>query len=51
MTMPSGGVRTTYADVCDLMARVDFRRDTSIEAGIARFVAWYRKFYGINPGS
>ena len=37
----------TYADVSELMARVDFRPDTPIETGIARFVAWYRDFYGV----
>ena len=44
--MQPGDVRATYADVSDLMARVDFRPDTPIETGIARFVDWYREFYG-----
>ena len=47
LPMQPGDVRATYADVSDLMARVDFRPDTSIETGIARFVEWYRAFYGI----
>lgn len=42
-----GDVQSTYADVADLAARVDFRPDTPIETGIARFVAWYREFYRI----
>ncbi|WP_306224680.1 NAD-dependent epimerase [Bosea beijingensis] len=42
-----GDVQATYADVADLAARVDFRPDTPIETGIARFVAWYREFYRI----
>ncbi len=42
-----GDVPATYADVADLTARVDFRPDTPIETGIARFVAWYREFYRI----
>lgn len=46
LPMQPGDVRATYADVSDLMARVDFRPDTPIEEGIARFVAWYRTFYG-----
>lgn len=46
LPMQPGDVRATYADVSDLMARVDFRPDTPIETGIARFVAWYREFYG-----
>ncbi|KRD96144.1 hypothetical protein ASE63_12030 [Bosea sp. Root381] len=46
LPMQPGDVRATYANVSDLMARVDFRPDTPIETGIARFVAWYREFYG-----
>jgi UDP-glucuronate 4-epimerase len=42
-----GDVPATYADVADLTANVDFRPDTPIETGIARFVAWYREFYRI----
>lgn len=42
-----GDVPATYADVSDLAAAVDFRPLTSIEAGIARFVAWYRDFYRV----
>ena len=42
-----GDVQATYADVADLTASVDFRPDTPIETGIARFVAWYREFYRI----
>jgi len=42
-----GDVQATYADVADLTASVDFRPETPIETGIARFVAWYREFYRI----
>jgi UDP-glucuronate 4-epimerase len=45
LPMPAGDVQATYADVRDLQAKVDFRPDTPIETGIARFVAWYREFY------
>ena len=48
LPMQPGDVRATYADVSDLMARVDFRPDTPIETGIARFVAWYREFDGVS---
>jgi UDP-glucuronate 4-epimerase len=47
LPMQAGDVPATYADVADLMARVDFSPDTPIETGIARFVAWYREFYGV----
>lgn len=42
-----GDVPTTYADVADLAAAVEFRPDTPIEVGIPRFVAWFRKFYRV----
>jgi UDP-glucuronate 4-epimerase len=50
LPMQPGDVRATYADVADLTAAVDFRPDTTIEDGIARFVAWYREFYGVAVG-
>jgi UDP-glucuronate 4-epimerase len=40
-------VPATYADVADLARDVGFRPSTPIEDGIARFVAWYREFYGV----
>lgn len=40
-----GDVPSTYADIEDLAAAVDFRPRTSIEDGIDRFVSWYRNFY------
>ena len=38
-------VPATYADIEDLASAVGFRPRTSIEDGIARFVAWYRDYY------
>ncbi|MFM7426560.1 MAG: NAD-dependent epimerase/dehydratase family protein, partial [Elainella sp.] len=46
LPMQPGDVPITYADVDDLMRDVGFRPATSIEAGIARFVDWYRSYYG-----
>lgn len=40
-----GDVPTTFADVDDLMRDVGFKPSTSIEEGIANFVAWYRSHY------
>ena len=37
----------TYADVDDLMRDVGFKPSTSIEDGVARFVAWYREYHGV----
>jgi UDP-glucuronate 4-epimerase len=44
--MQPGDVPATFADVGDLMRDVGFAPDTPIEEGVARFVAWYRDFYG-----
>ncbi|MBX3272835.1 MAG: NAD-dependent epimerase [Sandaracinaceae bacterium] len=46
LPMQAGDVPATYADVDDLARDVDFRPSTPIEEGIARFVEWYRAFYG-----
>ena len=46
LPMQPGEVFVTYADVADLADAVGFSPDTSIEEGIARFVNWYREYYG-----
>ena len=46
LPMQPGEVLVTYADVADLADAVGFRPDTGIEDGIARFVDWYREYYG-----
>ncbi len=45
--MAVGDVPATYADISDLSAAVGFRPATTIEDGVARFVAWYRERYGV----
>ncbi len=45
--MQPGDVTATYADIDDLAQDVGFRPRTSIEEGIAKFVAWYRDFYRV----
>ncbi|QQO13532.1 NAD-dependent epimerase [Bradyrhizobium diazoefficiens] len=45
LPMQAGDVPATYADVDDLAREIDFRPSTSIEDGIARFVAWYRTYH------
>ncbi len=42
-----GDVLTTYADVEDLTRDTGFRPSTTIEKGLAQFVAWYRDYYSI----
>ena len=46
LPMQPGDVPATYADVDDLVADVGFAPATPIETGVARFVEWYREFYG-----
>jgi len=45
--VPPGDVLATAARVDDLAAAVDFRPKTSIEAGIQKFVDWYRGYAGV----
>lgn len=47
LPLQAGDVPATYADVDDLMRDVGFQPATPIEDGIARFVAWYREYYGV----
>ena len=42
-----GDVLVTCADVEDLKRATGFRPTTPIEEGLARFVDWYRSYYGI----
>lgn len=39
--MQAGDVYQTYADVTDLMQDFDFKPDTPISVGLAKFVEWY----------
>jgi UDP-glucuronate 4-epimerase len=41
-----GDVPATWADVDALRDAVGFAPATPVEEGVARFVAWYREFYG-----
>ncbi|MBL8447870.1 MAG: NAD-dependent epimerase [Zoogloeaceae bacterium] len=40
-----GDVPATYADVSELAEWTGFHPGTAIDAGVARFVAWYRQYY------
>src|SRR5262249_43348523 len=46
LPMQPGDVPATYADVEDLGRAVGFRPSTPLEEGVARYVAWYREYYG-----
>jgi UDP-glucuronate 4-epimerase len=45
--MQPGDVRATVADVSALERDLGFHPATSIETGVARFVAWYRDYYRV----
>lgn len=46
LPMQPGDVEATCADVEDLQRDADFAPRTPLEQGLARFVDWYRGFYG-----
>lgn len=47
LPLQAGDVPDTYADVGDLVDQFHYKPETSIETGIARFVAWYRDYYKV----
>ena len=42
-----GDVPDTWADVSDLEREMGYRPNTPVKEGIARFVSWYRAYYGV----
>ena len=47
LPLQAGDVPETIADVTRLEAAVGFKPATPVEAGIARFVEWYRSYYRV----
>ena len=47
LPMQPGDVPATYADIEDLQKMVGFTPRTSLHDGIARYVAWFRSYYGL----
>ncbi len=47
MPMQAGDVPATWADSTLLNRLTDYRPQTDIAEGVARFVAWYRDYHGI----
>lgn len=45
--MQPGDVPATAADTTALEAWTGFKPNTSVREGVARFVAWYRRFYNV----
>jgi UDP-glucuronate 4-epimerase len=46
LPLQPGDVDKTFADIDDLARDVGFRPSTPLSEGIARFVKWYRSYYG-----
>ncbi|MGN6183930.1 MAG: NAD-dependent epimerase [Thermoanaerobaculia bacterium] len=42
-----GDVPSTMADVSELEAAVGFRPRTTVQEGVAKFVAWFQRYYGV----
>lgn len=47
MPMQPGDVAATFADTTALARDVGYEPATSVEVGVAKFVEWYREFYGV----
>jgi UDP-glucuronate 4-epimerase len=46
LPLQPGDVPDTYADVSDLVAAVGYKPAMPVTDGVARFVEWYRSYYG-----
>lgn len=46
LPMQPGDVPITYADIDGLSREFDFEPSTSIDAGIEKFVSWYKEYHG-----
>lgn len=46
LPMQLGDVEQTYANIDALQQAVGFHPQTPIEVGVARFIDWYREYYG-----
>lgn len=47
LPLQAGDVPDTFANVDDLVEQFGYRPATSVEDGIARFVAWYRDYFKV----
>ena len=48
LPLQPGDVGKTYADVTELRRDVGYQPVTRVEDGVARFVDWYKSFYGVS---
>ena len=42
-----GDMISTFADVIPLEKKISYKPDTSLDEGIQKFVAWYKRFYSV----
>jgi UDP-glucuronate 4-epimerase len=47
LPLQPGDVPDTFADVDELVRDTGYQPSTPIEVGVARFVEWYRGYYGV----
>ncbi len=47
MPLQAGDVPSTYADVSDLVEDFNYKPNTSVNDGVARFVQWYMDYYKV----
>jgi len=47
LPLQAGDVPATYANVEDLVNDTGYKPDTSVETGVANFVAWYKDYYNV----
>jgi UDP-glucuronate 4-epimerase len=47
LPLQPGDVPDTYANVDDLVADLGYKPATTVEEGVAKFVAWYRDYYRV----
>lgn len=47
LPMQPGDVASTFANVDELVAAVDYKPNTSVNKGVAEFVRWYRDYFEV----
>lgn len=47
LPLQPGDVLQTYADIDDLHRDFNFKPQTNLVEGIGKFIAWYKKYYGL----
>ncbi|MGH1601624.1 NAD-dependent epimerase [Campylobacter majalis] len=47
LPLQAGDVPATFADVSDLVADFEYKPNTSVNDGVAKFIEWYCEFYGV----